>query len=212
MLILSGNRMKTLFYFLIILFITASCKNYSQTLQPGDGLKLIFYNITDSISGDYYIQDDGTISLPYLGKISAANKNIDSLKTEIYNKYSTLYKNPELTILPLIRVNIFGEVKTPGFYYVTGTDKLSDLIAKAGGTTADADLSDIVITRNGKEIQINGTKVIENGSKLDDIGLQSGDQIDVTREWFTGTTSTIIISTFSIIAALLTALIYSKKL
>ena len=200
--------MKTFFYFIILSLLFLDFKSYSQTLQPGDGLRLIFYNITDSISGDYYIQEDGSISLPYLGKILAAHKNIDSLKTEIYDKYSTLYKNPELTILPLIRVNIFGEVKTPGFYYVTGTDKLSDLIARAGGTTSDADLSDIVITRNGKEIQINGNKIIENGSKLDDIGLQSGDQIDVTRKWFSGTTSTIIISAVGIIASLVIALFY----
>ena len=200
--------MKTFFYFIILSLLVLDFKSYSQTLQPGDGLRLIFYNITDSISGDYYIQEDGSISLPYLGKILAAHKNIDSLKTEIYDKYSTLYKNPELTILPLIRVNIFGEVKTPGFYYVTGTDKLSDLIARAGGTTTDADLSDIVITRNGKEIQINGNKIIENGSKLDDIGLQSGDQIDVTRKWFTGTTATIVISAASIIASIIITLLY----
>ena len=200
--------MKKLLFITFILFISINLKNNAQSLQPGDGLKLIFYNITDTISGDYYIQEDGTISLPYLGKILAAHRNIDSLKAEIYNKYSTLYKNPELTILPLIRVNIFGEVKTPGFYYVTGTDKLSDLIAKAGGTTTDADLSDIVITRNGKEIQIDGEKVIENGSKLDDIGLQSGDQIDVTRKWFSGTTSTIIITAVSVIASLVIALFY----
>jgi len=200
--------MKTFFYILAISFVLAGTKIYSQTLHAGDGLKLIFYNITDSISGEYYIQEDGTISLPYLGKIAAANINIDSLKNEIYNRYSRLYKNPELTILPLIRVNIFGEVKNPGFYYVTGSDKLSDLIAKAGGTTPDADLSDIYITRNGKEIQINGQKVIENGSKLDDIGLRSGDQIDVTRKWFSGTTATIVITAASIIASVIVTLIY----
>ncbi len=200
--------MKKLLFITFILFISTNLKINAQSLQPGDGLKLIFYNITDTISGDYYIQEDGTISLPYLGKILAVHRNIDSLKAEIYNKYSTLYKNPELTIMPLIRVNIFGEVKTPGFYYVTGSDKLSDLIAKAGGTTTDADLSDIAITRNGKEIEINGEKVIENGSKLEDIGLQSGDQIDVTRKWFTGTTATIIITTASIIASIIVTLIY----
>ncbi len=200
--------MKTFFYFIILFLLVLCFKSYSQTLQPGDGLRLIFYNITDSISGDYYIQEDGSISLPYLGKISAAYRNIDSLKAEVYSKYSALYKNPELTILPLIRVNIFGEVKTPGFYYVTGIDKLSDLIARAGGTTTDADLSDIVITRNGKKVQINGNKIIENGSKLDDIGLQSGDQIDVTRKWFSGTTSTIIISAVGIVASLIVALFY----
>ena len=200
--------MKKLLFITFIIFSQINFKSYSQTLQPGDGLKLIFYNITDSISGDYYIQDDGTISLPYLGKIIAAHVNLDSLKSEIYNKYSSLYKNPELTILPLVRINIFGEVKNPGFYYVTGTDKLSDLLAKAGGTTTDADLSDIHITRNGKDVKINGEKVIENGSKLDDIGLQSGDQIDVTQKWFTGTTATIIITAASIIASVIVTLLY----
>lgn len=196
--------------FLIIMLLSVSyCYNiYAQTLNPGDGIKLIFYNITENITGEYYIQDDGTISLPYLGKLKAEGVNIDSLKSEIYYRYSKLYKNPELTILPIIRVNVFGEVKTPGFYYVTGTDKLSDLLAKAGGTTADADLSDINITRNGKETDINGEKAIENGSKLNDIGLQSGDQIYVTKKWFTGTTATIIITTASILASLFITLIY----
>lgn len=185
------------------------CNNlYAQTLNPGDGIKLIFYNITDNITGEYYIQDDGTISLPYLGRLKAAGVNIDSLKNQIYTKYSKLYRNPELTILPIIRVNVFGEVKNPGFYYVTGTDKLSDLLAKAGGTTQDADLDDINITRSGKEIEINGEKAIENGSKLNDIGLQSGDQIYVTKKWFTGTTATIIITTASILASLFITLIY----
>ncbi len=193
----------------IIILLLVTCRVvYSQTLNPGDGIKLIFYNITDKITGDYYIQDDGTVSLPYLGNIKAAGVNLDSLKSEIYLKYSKLYKNPELTVLPIIRVNVFGEVKTPGFYYVTGTDKLSDLLAKAGGTTQDADLGDINITRNGKEIEIDGNKAIEKGSKLDDIGLQSGDQIYVTKQWFTGTTATIIITGASIIASLFITLIY----
>ncbi len=200
--------MKKLLFKAFILILILNFNNIAQTLRPGDGIKLIFYNITDSISGDYYIQDDGTVSLPYLGKIVAANVNIENLKKEIYNKYSSLYKNPELTILPLVRVNIFGEVRNAGFYYVTGSDKLSDLIAKAGGTTQDADLSDIYITRNGKEIKINGEKVLENGSSLDDIGLQSGDQIDITRKWFSGATSTVIITALGVAASVLVALIY----
>ncbi len=127
--------MKRLFLGIFVLFISFSFASKAQTLKPGDGLRLIFYNISDSISGDYYILEDGSVSLPYLGKIRATNRNIDSLKQEILNKYSNLYRNPELTVLPLIRVNIFGEVRNHGYYYVTGTDKLADLIAKAGGTT-----------------------------------------------------------------------------
>jgi polysaccharide export outer membrane protein len=196
----------------IYVFLIGFCFNSdAQTLQPGDGIKLILYHISDSISGEYYIQEDGFISFPFLGKIKATDRNIDSLKSEIYSKYNNLYKNPELTILPIIRINIFGEVRNPGFYYVTGIDKLSDIIAKAGGTTADADLGDINITRQNKEIEINGEKAIQNSSKLDDIGLQSGDQIYVTRKWFSGTTETVILSSVGVVASIILALIYYRR-
>jgi protein involved in polysaccharide export with SLBB domain len=196
---------------LSIIVAVISNNNYAQTLQPGDGIKLIIYHISDSVSGDYYIQEDGSISLPFLGKIKAVDRNIDSLKSEINLKYNNLYKNPELTIMPIIRINVFGEVRNPGFYYVTGIDKLSDILAKAGGTTADADLGDINITRKDRKIEINGEKAIQNGSKLDDIGLQSGDQIYVTRKWFTGTTETLILSSVGVVASIILAIIYYRR-
>jgi polysaccharide export outer membrane protein len=203
--------MNKLLLALSIFVAVFSINNYAQTLQPGDGIKLIIYHISDSISGEYYIQEDGSISLPFLGKIKATDRNVDSLKSEINSKYNNLYKNPELTILPIIRINVFGEVRNPGFYYVTGIDKLSDILAKAGGTTTDADLGDINITRKDKEIEINGEKAIQNGSKLDDIGLQSGDQIFVTRKWFTGTTETLILSSVGVLASIILAIIYYHR-
>ena len=203
--------MKRLFLGIFVLFISFSIASKAQTLKPGDGLRLIFYNISDSISGDYYILEDGSVSLPYLGKIRATNRNIDSLKQEILNKYSNLYRNPELTVLPLIRVNIFGEVRNPGYYYVTGTDKLADLIAKAGGTTPEANIGNITITRDGKELDVDGEKIMENGDKLEDMGLQSGDQIYVARKWFSGSTQAILIASLSVLTAIVTALIYTKK-
>lgn len=203
--------MKRLFWGIFMLFILFGFKSEAQTLHPGDGIRLIFYNISDAISGDYYILEDGSISLPYLGKLRIADRNVDSLKQEIYDKYSNLYRNPELTVLPLIRVNIFGEVRNPGYYYVTGTDKLADLIAKAGGTTPDANVGNITITRAGKELDVDGEEIMENGSKLDDIGLQSGDQIYVSRKWFSGSTQAIVIASLSVLTAIVTALIYTKK-
>ena len=194
-------------FLVALLFYTGS----SQTLHPGDGLRLIFYNISDSLSGQYYIQENGNISLPYLGIIRVSGRSIDSLKQEIYNKYSDLYRNPELTILPIVRVNIFGEVNKPGYYYVTQTDKLGDLIAMAGGTTDAANLGGITLTRNGKELDVDGEKIIEGGNKEYDIALQSGDQIYVPKKWFSGSTQAIVIATLSTLTAILIAIIYNKK-
>jgi protein involved in polysaccharide export with SLBB domain len=199
--------MNKIYLLLFISLLVSTNSIRAQALQPGDGIRLILYHVADSISGDYYIQEDGFVSLPFLGKIKAAERNIDSLKSEINSKYNELYRSPELTIMPIIRINVFGEVRIPGFYYVTGIDKLSDVIAKAGGTTPDADLGDIDITRHNTKIEINGEKAIQNGSKLDDIGLQSGDQIFVTRKWFSGTTQTVILSSMGIITSIIVAII-----
>ncbi|HKI78143.1 MAG TPA: polysaccharide biosynthesis/export family protein [Ignavibacteriaceae bacterium] len=195
--------MKRLFLGVLVLFLLFNIAGEAQTLHPGDGLKLIFYNIPDSISGEYYIQEDGNIALPYLGNIKVTNRNIDSVKQEIFSKYSNIYRNPELTILPIVRVNIFGEVNKPGYYYVTGSDKLADLIAKAGGTTPEANVGSITITRNGKELDVDGEKIIKSGNKLDDIGLQSGDQIYVNRKWFSGSTQAVVIAGLSTLTAIL---------
>ncbi len=203
--------MKKLIYFILFFLILSAVKSEAQTLLPGDGVKIIFYNISDPITGEYFIQDNGNISLPYLGQIAAADRSIDSVRAEICEKYGKLYKNPEITVLPLIKINILGEVRNPGFYYVTGIEKLSDLIAKAGGTTLEADLSNIYITRKDKEFEINGEKIIEKGSKLDDIGLQSGDQIYISRKWLNGSNTTIIISVVSAVTSILAAIIYTNR-
>lgn len=203
--------MKRLFLGIFVLFVSFGYSCKAQTLHPGDGLKLIFYNISDSLSGKYYIQDNGDISLPYLGQIRVADRNVDSIKQEIYKKYSNIYRNPELTILPIVRVNIFGEVNKPGYYYVTGTDKLADLIAMAGGPTPEANLGSIVLTRNGKELDIDGENIVKSANKQNDIGLQSGDQIYVPRKWFSGSTQAIVIASLSTLTAIIIAIIYNRK-
>ncbi len=50
----------------IILLLIASVSNYAQYLNPGDGVRIAFFNISDKISGDYFIQQDGNLQLPYL--------------------------------------------------------------------------------------------------------------------------------------------------
>jgi polysaccharide export outer membrane protein len=196
---------------ILFLVIIISSIHFAQTLSPGDGIRILFYNIADPISGDYFVQKDESLMLPYLGRINLLNKGYDSVKKEIITKYSSLYRNPEISILPLLKVNILGEVRTPGFYYVTGIEKLSDLIAKAGGLTSDADVDDIFITRNDKKIEIDGQKIIDSGSKINDIGLQSGDGIYISRRWFSGNTSTILISSIAAVTTIIAAIIYTNR-
>ena len=175
----------------------------AQQLNPGDGVRITFFNISDKISGDYLIQQDGNLQLPYLGLVKTTNRSYPAIKSEIVEKYDSLYINPELTIQPLYKINILGEVRNPGYYYVTDVEKLTGIFALAGGTTGDADLDNIYIIRNDKEIELDAQGLIESGSTLRDIGLQSGDRIFVPMTWWASARGiTIILSVVSVLVTI----------
>jgi len=168
--------------FLVTVFFISDLS--SQQLIPGDGVRLIFLDVTDAISGDYYIQPDGKIQLPFIGILNTVNKEFPQLRDEIYNKYDSLYRNPELTILSLFKVSILGEVLKPGYYYVTEEQRFTSILALAGGVTGSADLDNVYILRNDKEIELDVETIIQEGDSAIDFGLQSGDQIYVPRSFW----------------------------
>jgi len=176
----------------------------AQELNPGDGIRLIFLDVTDPVSGDYYIQPDGKIQLPVIGIISTVNKDFPEIKDEIFNKYNSFYKKPELTILALFRINIHGEVNSPGYYYVTEEQRLTGILALAGGATSDANLDNVYIIRNDKEIELDVETLIMEGNTVSDFGLLSGDQIYVPRSfWADPGRFTWIFSAIAVIATVI---------
>jgi len=156
----------------------------SQELNPGDGVRIIFLDIADEISGDYYIQPDGKLQLPFVGIINTNNKDFYQIKTEVVDRYDSLYRNPELTVLALFRVNILGEVREPGYYFVTEEENLTGILALAGGATGDANLENVYIVRGDREIELDIEAIIERGNTAADFGLKSGDQIYVPRSFW----------------------------
>ena len=167
--------------FLFSCFLLLPPDTHAQKLQLGDGVRLTFYNIEDNISGDYYVMQDWTIQLPYVGLVQVRDQAFESLRTSIIDSYQTIYKDPELTVQPLFRINVLGEVNAPGIYYVTGFERLTDLLATAGGETQEADLDKIFLLRDGEQIDINAKKILQQGQILQDFGLESGDQVYVSR-------------------------------
>ncbi len=172
---------------LLILFTTLcifiSLNSYAQEINPGDGVRISFLDIEDVITGDYYIQPNGLISLPIIGFIETSNKDFKEIKSEIEFRYDSLYKDPHLSVNALFRINVLGEVAAPGFYYVSDYEKFTAILSFAGGTTASADLQDIKLIRKSEAIEIDVETIIQEGSTVADFGLQSGDQVFVPRKW-----------------------------
>ena len=176
----------------------------AQMLDPGDGVRINFYNITEeNISGEFYVQQNGMLQLPYIGHILTHGIDFDLIKTAITSKYDSLYKGVELIVLPIYRISVLGEVKTPGVYYVTGVEKLLDVIALAGGETADSDLSEVYVERKDKEFVFNAEQLISGETAEKDFYLQSGDRVYVSRKWGTSRNTAMIISAAGLIVAVI---------
>ncbi len=200
--------MNRIFKILIIFFAISNYFTEAQQLNPGDGVRITFLNITDQITGDYFIQQDGNLQLPFIGLVKTTNIDYKEIKNTIFKKYSDLYKDPALTIQPLLRINILGEVRTPGYYYVTDIEKMSGILALAGGVTGAAATDDIIIIRGGQEIELSKSEVIEKGNTAADLGLQSGDRIFIPRSfWADAGQYGLILSGIAVIATLLSLLL-----
>ena len=177
---------------------------YAQYLDPGDGVRINFYNISDAISGDFFVQQDGNLQLPYIGVILTNGRSYEDIKVEITTKYDSIYKEVELIVRPLYKINVLGEVQNPGIYYVTGVERLSDVIAMAGGETSDANISKVHFLRENKEIIVDIRDILEKGIQEKNILLKSGDRVYVPRKWWvTGRNVSFLISGATVIVALL---------
>ena len=193
---------------LLILFITLSISmslnSYAQNLNLGDGVRISFLDIDDVITGDYYIQPNGLLHLPFIGVINTSNTDFKEIKSKIEFRYDSLYRNPHLTVNALFRINILGEIRNPGFYYVSDYEKFTAILAFAGGTTGTADLENIKLIRNFEEIHLDVETIIQEGSSATDFGLQSGDQIFVPRTWWADARGfTIILSALALIVTII---------
>ncbi len=192
------------------LSIFLSLNLYAQEVNPGDGIRISFLDVEDVITGDYYIQPNGLINLPYIGAIDTKNKDLKEIKSEIESRYASLYKDPRLSVNALYRINILGEVTNPGFYYVSDSEKFTAILAFAGGTREDADLGNIKLIRNNKLIDIDVETIIQEGSTATDFGLQSEDQVFVPRTWWADNSGwvTVAISVTALISNYLCNLFY----
>ena len=102
---------------------------------------------------------------------------------------------------------MLGEVRTPGVYYVTGVEKLLDVIALAGGETADSDMSEIYVQRKNQEFVFDAEALIEEEGNIKDFYLISGDRVFVSRKWGSSRSTAMIISGAGLLVAIIALLV-----
>ena len=128
------------------------------------------------------ISADGSIQLPYLGKMTAANKTASQLSDDITRALVAggYYAHPILSIeivgYASRYVTVLGEVGTPGLVPIDRAYHLSEILARVGGTKEEA--ADYVIVRSPNSPERRYlVSSLATGADADDPLVTPGDKI-----------------------------------
>jgi len=123
----------------------------AETIEPRDTI-LISVKNQPTLSGEFPVGDHGNYSQPTLGTIPVAGKTTDAVAGDIERRLNGVVVTPEVTVsitkLASIRVNVVGEVKTPGSYELVRGRGIIPALAAAGWLTEFADRDKIFVIRS----------------------------------------------------------------
>jgi polysaccharide export outer membrane protein len=172
-------------------------------LLAGDVVRVAIWREAE-LSGDFPVGLDGNVTFPLLGMRHVVGIPLDSLQAQLQDAYRVYLRNPAITVTPLRRVQVLGEVAKPGLYTVDLTVSVAGAVAIAGGATPAGDLRRIRLVRDGRVY----SQRVSPETALSAADIRSGDQIFVgTRNWLerNGTLLvSVLLSATGILVSLLT--------
>lgn len=174
----------------------------APVLHPGDLVRLRIWREPD-LSGDYRLNEKGVATFPKIGPLLVSRISTDSLERLLVSSYDRYLQNPSIDVTFFRRVNVLGEVKTPGLYDVDPTMTVSDVVAMAGGVTADGNAKNIELLRRGER---ESTRLSPQ-SRLTDSPLRSGDQLRIPQRSWLARNGTVVAAGITAAALVATAVI-----
>jgi len=160
-------------------------------LRTGDQLELRIAGVPASeiaiVSNTYSIADDGTLNMPYIGKVKVAGLSIPQIQSSIQGAYkrAEIFTNPTITIVIQTGaryVTLGGDVRAPQRVPWTADLTLLTAINAAGGFTEFADQSKVKLLRGSRGYEVDVKKI--RADPQQDIKLLPGDKVEVPRGFF----------------------------
>jgi polysaccharide export outer membrane protein len=151
----------------------------------GETVSVIFSGIPDPLEPhEEQIKEDGNITLPLIGSVTALGKTAGELQKEIHDLYVPKY---------YVRLNVVvkpgdliyyvrGEVKSPGRQLYVGETTVTKAITSAGDFTDFANHKVWLIRANDQRVRVSVDKALEDPTL--DLQVYPGDQIVVPRRIF----------------------------
>lgn len=198
--------MRTLLLLVLLSFVlpaaAAAQPGGEITVQPGDLVRVSIYRESE-LSGEFLVDENGMATLPLIGPQRLAGLGFDALREHLIEEFQKHLRNPSITVTPLRRVNVLGEVQRPNLYTIDPTVSLVGAVAMAGGATPEGDLRRIRVIRGGQVIRDR----VGEAETISGADIRSGDQIVVDRRGWIDRNSAVVVSAILAIPSLVSTII-----
>ncbi len=168
----------------------------TDTIRAGDIVSLnIYENVPEGLLApttarnatitDLQVDSQGFIFVPYAGRVRAAGKSPEALRAELATSLDEQTPEPQVIVSREAgdgsSVSVTGGVGTQGNYPITReTQRLSGMIAQAGGIDIPLETAQVFVTRGNRQDSA-WLEDIYSHTNLD-IALRAGDRILVKQD------------------------------
>lgn len=133
----------------------------------------------------FVIDQSGNIQFPYAGTLHVAGLRVEQVRDLLARRLSNVFRDPQITVriasFRSAQVYVDGEVRSPGAQAVNDVPMtLFEAINRAGGLTAAADESRMMLVRDGVSHRIDLTTLISQQTSPAKIVLKNGDMLRVS--------------------------------
>ena len=135
--------------------------------------------------GEFTVQGDGSVFLPYMGRIFVAGQSVQDVQSMIASRMSRMSQFPQAVVTIKQNVNntvfVLGEISRAGRLPLTNTrERLLDVIAEAGGARGQPYDTLVSITRGDRTVSQRLSEIRQDSA--DNLMLNPGDRINLSRE------------------------------
>lgn len=152
-------------------------------VDVGDKFNIMLTGISNSES-DVFVQRDGTIMIPEVGKLYVAGKTLADVSSAVenYSNSRAIGINPFISLSELrdMQILMMGGIVSPGIYTISGGSSILSAINVAGGISENGSFRNIEHRRNGQVIEnVDLYEILIFGKNPFFGNLRSGDTIFV---------------------------------
>ncbi|MEX2044732.1 MAG: polysaccharide biosynthesis/export family protein [Opitutus sp.] len=154
-------------------------------LRPGDSLNIALQGVPDASINAVQIDDQGLISLPYIGTLTAAGASTAELSQRIRETYvaRNIYTTVDVSVSVTERyVYVGGEVQRPGRIIWTPDLTAAKAIQSAGGFSLYAKETAVTLVRDNQAYTLDVKLAQLNPNQ--DPRLVPGDSLQIPRSPF----------------------------